>query len=62
MLGVHCMRACGVQDRALVHKLVESVTHHNHLDLGTLTPMFLNDIIEKNNFRQLHSDVIFSPI
>lgn len=39
-----------------------SVTHHNHLNLGTLTSMFLNDIVKKNNFRQLHSDVIFRPM
>ena len=36
--------------------------HHYELNFGPLRAMTLNDIIEKNDLRQFHSDIILCPV
>ena len=36
--------------------------HHYELNFGPLRAMTLDDIIEKNDLRQFHSDIILCPV
>ena len=48
-----CTRTC---------TFIKTIDYHYELNFGPLRAMTLNDIIEKNDLRQFHSDIILSPV